>query len=189
MTVSADERAPLDSLGGVRRVLLVGMAGAGKSTVGRILAERLGWGYVDTDESVVERTGQSIPALFRDEGEPVFRAHEHDALRSVLARSAPVVVSLGGGAVLDPRNREMVRQAGTVVWLRAELPTLTERLGDAEDRPVVAREGRDPAGLGRLVAERRPHYAEVAKIVVDVDGMTPDEVAEAVLASLERCSR
>jgi shikimate kinase len=162
------------------RLLLVGMMGAGKTTVGRMVADRLDCPYVDSDEQVVRDTGQMVGQIFVNTGEAAFRAAESAALREVVSGAGPVVVSVAGGAVLDPANRALLHRSGTVVWLRATTATLAERVGNGEGRPLLAR---DPAGtLARLDQVRRPLYAEVADMVVDVDGVTPEVVAEQVLA-------
>jgi len=169
----------------VTPVLLVGMPGVGKSTTGRIVAERLGWKHVDTDDEVTARTGRSVPEIFSVDGEEAFRDLEGAVIISVLQRATATVVSLGGGALVDPVNRVEVARSGTVVWLRAAPETLVRRVGDAAGRPVLASGEGATASLVRLDAERRPYYAEVAEHVVDVDGKTPDEVADEVLARVK----
>lgn len=161
------------------KILLVGMMGAGKSTVGRLVAERLGWLYLDSDEQVVGRTGRTVPELFAERGEAAFRAEEKRALADAVAEAGPAVVSVAGGAVLDPENRRCLQEGGTVVWLRAPVDTLAARVGAGEGRPLL---GDDPAGaLRRLDAERRPLYAGLADVVIDVDGLTPDEAAQRIV--------
>lgn len=161
------------------RLLLVGMMGAGKSTVARILAERLGWPWSDSDDEVAARTGRTVPEIFAAEGEVAFRELEADVLRIALARPGPAVVAVAGGAVLDPATRELLRGAGTVVWLRARPDTLAHRVGDGEGRPLL--NGDAAAALARLDAERQPVYAGVAQVVVEVDGLDPEDVADRVL--------
>ncbi len=173
-----------------RRVLLVGMMGAGKTTVGKLLARRLGWRYVDSDEEVEAATGRTVKELFEAGGEKAFRPLESEALAAALDDDRPAVVSVAGGAVLDPANRQLLRRAGTVVWLRARPETLLERVradtsaaqalpGVADHRPLL---DRDPAGtIVRLERERRPIYEEVADVAVDVDEIGPEAVAEQVL--------
>ena len=170
---------PQAEVGGPRRLLLIGMMGAGKTTIGRLLADRLGCPYLDSDEQVEAMTGRTVPEIMNKDGEPAFRRAEAEALRRALAEPAPLVVSVAGGAVLDPDNRRRLRAAGTIVWLRARPETLAERVGDGAGRPLL---DDDPeSALVRLDAVRRPLYAELADGVVDVDEREPEEVAEAVL--------
>jgi len=164
------------------RLLLIGMMGAGKTTVGRLAADRLGWPYLDSDLEVEAATGRTVAEIFAEEGESAFRAAEAEALASALSVE-PAVVSVAGGAVLEPANRTRIAQAGTVVWLRAEVATLACRVGDGAGRPLLA--GDPAAALARLDAVRRPLYAELADAVVDVDGLDPEQVAKAALAALE----
>jgi shikimate kinase len=163
-------------------VLLIGMMGSGKSTTGRTLAVRLGATYLDSDEQVEAATGRTVPEILRSDGEAAFRLEESQALQRALEADPPVVVAVAGGAVLDPVNRQRIADGGTVVWLRAAPPTLARRVGGGHSRPLL--DG-DPAGnLARLDAERRPLYAELADVVVDVDDLTPEAVADAIVAGM-----
>lgn len=168
------------------RVFLVGMMGAGKSTAGRLLAESLGWEYLDTDEEVQRRTGRSIPEIWASEGEPAFRRLEAAVLSDVVGSSPGAVISAGGGAVLDPVNRALMKASGLVVWLRAHPDTLWSRVGGGEGRPLLS-EGALPA-LRRLSEDREPLYRSVADLVLDVDRLSPREAADRVVAALEERS-
>jgi shikimate kinase len=164
------------------RILLIGMMGAGKSTVGRLLAVRLACPYLDSDEQVEARTGKTVPQIMRESGEPAFRAEERKALEAASATDPPAVIGVAGGAVLDAANRATIRAAGLVVWLRAEVTTLAQRVGSGEGRPLL---GRDPrSALARLYEERRPLYEELADLVVDVDQLSPAEVVDRIEAAL-----
>jgi shikimate kinase len=163
-------------------VFIVGMMGSGKTTIGRLLAERLGWRHLDSDEQVGRDTGQTVPEIFAQRGEPAFRAAEARALAAAATNDTPTVISVAGGAVLDPDNRHVLRRGGVVVWLRARVETLAGRVGDGAGRPLL---GDDPAAaLRRLYAQRRPVYQDLAQVVVDVDGVDARTVAERVLAAL-----
>ncbi len=164
----------------VDRIILVGMMGAGKTTVGRLLADRLGWPYLDSDAQVMADTGRSVPELFAERGEAAFRAEEERVLTDALSGEDPVVVSAAGGVVLSPANRELLTRSGTVVWLRADPAVLAERVGDGIGRPLL---DDDPASaLASLYEVRRPLYASVADVVVDVDDLAPAGVVDLVLA-------
>jgi shikimate kinase len=162
-------------------LVLVGLMGAGKTTVGERCAERLARPFVDTDVVVEALSGRSVQELFAEAGEGVFRDLERDAVRDAVASPVAAVIACGGGAVLDPENRRRLRRAGTVVWLRASPAVLAERV-DADDvsRPLLAARGA-VATLERLAVVRAAAYAAVADTVVDTDGRTIDEVAAAVL--------
>jgi shikimate kinase len=163
------------------RLLLVGMMGAGKTTVGSLLAQRLGWPYRDSDADVEAETGLTVPELFARDGEEAFRAAEARVLAEACAEPSPSVVSVAGGAVLNPDTRRRISECGTVVWLRARPETLATRVGHGAGRPLL---DDDPAAaLVRLNDVRAPLYAEIADVVIDVDDLAPDVVAARALAA------
>jgi shikimate kinase len=162
--------------------MLVGMMGAGKTTVGRLLAQRLRCPYVDSDEEVEQFTGRTVKELFDAGGEAAFRPLETEALHAAVSGSGPVVVAVAGGAVLDPANRDLLRRAGTVVWLRARPSTLARRVVSGTHRPLLEH---DPAAvIEELDAVRRPLYEELADVVVDVDDLDPSAVVDRVLEAI-----
>ncbi|KUN19616.1 shikimate kinase [Streptomyces corchorusii] len=168
-------------MSGVPAVVLVGPMGVGKSTVGRLLAERLGAGYRDTDEDIVAAGGRTIAEIFVDDGEAAFRALEKAAVRAALAEHRGVV-ALGGGAVLDADTRALL--AGQrVLYLSMEVEEAVKRTGLNVARPLLAV---NPRKQWRELMEARRHlYEEVATAVVATDGRTPEEVAQAALDALE----
>jgi shikimate kinase len=165
------------------RLLLVGMMGSGKTTVGELAALRLGWPHLDSDAEVVAATGHTVPEIFASQGEQAFREAESAALARAV-QVEPVVVSVAGGAVLDSDNRRLIRTSGTVVLLRAEVGTLADRIGDGAGRPLL--DGDTEQALAELDAVRRLLYMQLADAVVDVDDKTPEQVAEAVVGMLDR---
>jgi shikimate kinase len=163
----------------VDRLVLVGMMGAGKTTVGRLLSERLGWGYLDSDAQVVAATGRSVAELFAERGESAFRAEEARVMVSALSGTEPVVVSAAGGVVLSAANRDLLVRSGTVVWLRADPRVLAQRVGRGKGRPLLED---DPVrALLGLDEVRRPLYASVASVTVDVDELSPRQVVDRIL--------
>lgn len=161
-------------------VVLVGPPGAGKTTIGLLLAERFGVGFRDTDADIEETAGKPIPDIFVDDGEPHFRALEHEAVAAALTGHAGVL-ALGGGAVMDPRTRKLLA-AHPVVFLDVELADAVRRVGLDAPRPLLV--GNPRARWRELMAQRRPQYEEVATVVVATAGRTPQEVADDLASAL-----
>jgi shikimate kinase len=165
------------------RVLLVGLMGTGKTTLGRLLADRLDCPYLDNDELVRRARGAALEELLQRGGERALREAEAAALAEALRTPAPVVAGVAAGVVLDPANRMLMTSSDAcVVWLRARPQTLLARIGADPDRPWLRP---DPlAVLTRMAAERDPWYAQVADVTLDVDDLAGEQAADAVLAAL-----
>jgi shikimate kinase len=167
----------------MKHVVLVGMMGAGKTTVGRIVAERLGRPFLDSDELIEARTGRTVKQISDEEGVPAYRLHETQVLLEALAEPVPGVIAAAGGVVLSPTNRDALRAAdATVVWLKADPLLLVDRVRSSGHRPLLED---DPAGtLQQMFREREHLYREVADVVIDVDDRDVDAVVDAVLGAM-----
>ena len=172
-----------DETEGRRGLALVGYRGTGKTTVGRILAERLGWPFVDADHELERRAGKSVAAIFAEDGEPAFRDLEQEVVAD-LCLQPQTVIATGGGAILRPENRQALRTVGFVTWLTADPETLVRRLTRDQARPD-ARPALTSAGtlaeIADVLGARLPLYREVSDLEVDTVGRTGFEVARAVL--------
>lgn len=163
-------------------IVLVGLMGTGKSTVGRLLAARLGLPLVDSDSVIAERTGATVRELWEQGGEAAYRRLESQIVLDALATPEPAVVAAPGGVVLDPAVRQALGRA-FVVWLRAEPQLVAARVGHGDHRPLL---GADPATvLSQMAGERASLYASVADLIVDVDDLSPEQVADAVIEQYE----
>ncbi len=174
---SAPGEAPAEIPG---NIYLVGLMGAGKTSVGRVLAKRLSKTFSDSDHEIESRTGVRVPVIFEIEGETGFRRREAAVLRE-LVRERDIVLATGGGAVLDPETRQVLHSTGTVIYLRAEPNELWLRTRHDRNRPLL--QGENP--LGRLVelrAARDPLYCETAHLIVDTGAQT----IRSLVARIER---
>ena len=164
-----------------RPLVLVGLMGVGKTTVGRRLARRLNIPFVDADTEIEKAAGCSINDIFEFHGEPTFREGERRVIKRIL-EGAPKVISTGGGAFIDPETRSRIRSKALSIWLRADLETILKRVKRNNNRPLLT--GADPGTtLRRLMAERDPIYAE-ADLVVDSGDTAIDKVVDTILDAL-----
>jgi 5-deoxy-5-amino-3-dehydroquinate synthase len=164
-------------------VVLVGMMGAGKTTVGRRLAALLGRRLVDSDELIEARTGRTVREIFETDGEPAFRELETAALVEALATPEPLVIAAAGGVLLRPENRDALQRSGAqVVWLRADPAVLARRATRGTHRPLL--DGDPEGAMRRLLPEREPLYRQAADLVIDTDALSPAEVAERIAEAL-----
>lgn len=166
-------------------IVLTGPMGSGKTSVGRLLAQGLHWEFIDLDALIVEQAGKSINAIFADDGEPAFRGLEQQQLADLVGRER-IVLSTGGGAVIDPENRRLMRLIGPVVNLTAALDVLAARLAACNDRPLLqGEEAERVARLERLLQEREHCYAD-SDIRIDTAGKSVEDVAAEVLKRLSK---
>ncbi len=169
-----------------RPLVLIGLRGAGKSTVARILSEKLKVERIDTDDRITAEAGMTIAEIFAREGESGFRRRERVEVRKAL-KPPPRVVSLGGGAILDPDTRHDLARGAFVVWLHAPSEVLWQRIAadpaSKSDRPALTGY-RGEAELAALLAQRRPLYEQVADMMLDTGDLTPHEAADRILKHL-----
>ena len=161
-------------------ITLTGFMGSGKTTVGKVLADFLGCPFMDLDDLIVKKAGKSIPEIFAQDGEPAFRQLEARLLRQTVEKYTEntVVLALGGGAVTTPASAALLREKTVCIYLRATLETLLGRLeGETAGRPLA------DASLADRLAARAPIYEETAHVIIDTDGLTPNEVADEIIIS------
>jgi shikimate kinase/nucleoside-diphosphate-sugar epimerase len=163
-------------------ILLIGLMGSGKTTIGRIVSQMIGFQSVDTDAMIVESAGKTIPEIFAAEGEAGFRLHESAALRSLLGRRG-CVIATGGGIITQPRNLPILRHLGYIVWLDTNPARLASRTAMNNNRPLLADEEDPKAKLERLLAERNPLYKSLADLHIQTAELTPQETAYGVMES------
>jgi shikimate kinase len=179
----APHDAPLAAALGRRSIVLVGMMGAGKSSIGRRLAARLAIPFSDADAEIEEAAGMSIADIFEAHGEPSFRSGEARVIARMLEQG-PQVLATGGGAFINPQTRARIHDKGISVWLKAEIDVLSRRLRRRSDRPLL--KTADPtATLASLLAARNPVYGEANLVVMSRD-VPHDVIVEEIVAALRR---
>ncbi|MFN2541222.1 MAG: shikimate kinase [Chthoniobacterales bacterium] len=168
----------------LRSIVLIGMMGAGKSSIGRLLQRRTGLTCFDTDELVAAEFGLSIPEIFARLGEERFRGGETEVLRKLFLPQ-PIIVVTGGGTVLRQENVDLLKRLGSVIWLSASESTLFERASRRGERPLL--KTADPRKtFSELLCERAPLYAAAADFEIDTSLLTHDEIADEILSKLEQ---
>ena len=161
-------------------ITLTGFMGSGKTTVGKVLADFLGCPFMDLDDLIVKKAGKSIPEIFAEDGEPAFRQLEARLLRQTVEKYTEntVVLALGGGAVTAPASAALLREKTVCIYLRATLETLQSRLeGETAGRPLA------DASLADRLAAREPLYEQTAHVIIDTDGLSPEEIADEIIIS------
>jgi shikimate kinase len=161
-----------------KNIVLIGFMGTGKTSVGGLIANRMGWPFIDTDLVIVNKVRKSIPDIFRTKGEEYFRAIEHEVISDVTKRNSTVIAT-GGGAVLNPENMRMLRECGIVVALDAQLDTIWNRIKESNDRPLVF--GKNSKSELEDLFLKRLHAYENAHLRIKVDNKKPQEIAEEII--------
>lgn len=165
-------------------IVLIGYRGTGKSSVGRLLAERSGRTLISTDAEVVWRAGQSVQEIVKQHGWDHFRNLESDVCRDLAGRDH-LIIDTGGGAVLRPENVERLKAGGILFWLTAEVPTISRRIGGDTQRPSLTGAKSFVEEIEDVLRERTPIYAAAADHVIATDGRTVGEIADAVQGVLK----
>ena len=164
-------------------IFLVGLMGAGKTTIGRLLARRLNRRFIDSDHAIEARTGASIPWIFEIEGEASFRRREADMIRELSAQQ-DIVLATGGGAVLNPESRALLAERGTVIYLRASVGSILQRTAHDRNRPLL--QTADPKKrLEELLAQREPLYREIADLVIDTGRPNVQSMVQTIIEQLD----
>ena len=169
---------------GTSRLFLIGPMGAGKTAIGKELARQLHLDFLDADQEIERRTGVDIPLIFEKEGEAGFRRREREVIAELTQQDA-LVLATGGGAVLDPANREALKSRGRVIYLQASLDAQAARTAQNRNRPLLHTEDRE-AKLKQLFELRRPLYESLADLTVDTDSGQVRQITQRIIKELER---
>jgi shikimate kinase len=165
-------------------IVLTGFMGTGKSSIGRLIATRLGFQFVDTDQLIVEKGGRPIPQIFQENGEDYFREEETAAAQSLLGRNQ-LVIATGGGIVTLERNIPLLNALGVIFWLTASEEVIFERVSRNSKRPLLQTE--DPRKtISELLAARLPHYSAASHFTVDTSLMTHQEAADTIISQAKK---
>lgn len=161
------------------RLFLIGMMGVGKTTVGQLVAAKLGWEFLDSDAQLLVETGKTAPQILAESGDEGLRDLERHVLADAIERRSSSVIAVAGGVVLSQTSRSLLVESGEVVWLRARIATMAERVGTGEGRPRL---GANPEeAIRQLYEVRRPLYELIAEVVIDVDVLSPEAVRDRVI--------
>lgn len=165
-----------------KRIFLVGFMGAGKSTVGRILADKLGVPFLDLDDIIEKKTNRTIENIFSEEGEEYFRRIESEALMMTGQRESGFVVSTGGGIILKEENREFIKQNGVSIYLKADINKIMERISADTARPLLNVD--DPRAKAEQLMKERSNFYERSDYIINTDLLTPGEIAAEIMSLL-----
>ncbi len=163
-------------------IILIGLMGCGKTTVGKYISRSCKLKFVDTDQMIEKQSGMSIPTIFKIHGEAHFRTMETEVVKKIATKKSMQVISTGGGIIIRPENRELLKKLGFVVWLKTDVDTLYQRVAKCTNRPLL-RTPNPKEVLSKLIAEREPFYRETAHLIIDTANLNIDELAYGILES------
>lgn len=166
----------------IPNIILIGLMGCGKTTVGKYISRTCKLKFIDTDQMIEKQSGMSIPTIFKVHGEAYFRSMETEVLKKIATKKSMQVISTGGGIIIHPENRELLKTLGFVVWLKTDVDTLYQRVAKCTNRPLL-RTANPKEVLSKLIAEREPFYQETAHLVIDTANLNVDELAYGILES------
>lgn len=161
-------------------IILIGFMAAGKSTIGKMLAERTGRSFVDTDLLIEAKLNKTVADIFAEDGEECFRAEE-SVILSELQPHSSLVIATGGGIVINPKNRDLLKKLGKVIWLKISLADLNERVPDSASRPLLLKPKNK---IEKLLQKRDNYYRGNADIIIDASGDNPDEILKKIEKSI-----
>ncbi len=170
-------------------IILVGFMGSGKSTTGQILAETTGYKFIDLDAKIEKEEKMQIKDIFSSKGEKRFREMETEALKAAVEQEK-VIISCGGGIILNEENRQVINKSGTTIFLNGEIKTMMKRVGKGESRPVLKKIFSSKApeeeygAFGQILTERMPYYKEVEDIEIIIEGKTPHDIAYEIIQEI-----
>ena len=167
----------------INNIILVGPMGSGKTTIGRRLSERLSLDFFDSDHEIVNTTGVSIDHIFDVEGEKGFRARESDVLKK-LCNMANIVLATGGGAVILEENRELMKKAGSIIYLSSSVDQILRRTAKSKTRPLLEKSNNRRNTITDIVEARDPLYREVSSHIIDTNGKKFNEVIDEIIVAL-----
>jgi shikimate kinase len=163
-------------------IVLIGYRGTGKSHVGRLLAQRLGWDYVGLDAAIVQSAGRPIPEIVAREGWPGFRDRESAEVRKV-AEQDGLIIDTGGGVIERPENIDLLCSSGRIVWLRASVATIVARIQGDTQRPSLTGAKSFTEEVAEVLERRTPAYAAAAQVAIDTDELSPEEIVDRILTT------
>lgn len=168
-------------------IVLIGYRGTGKSHVGRLLSERLSFPYVSIDKAIVSRAGMSIPEIVSQFGWPGFRDREALEVQEIAVWDS-IVIDTGGGVIERPENIDRLRENGCIIWLKASVATIVDRIEGGNDRPPLTQGKSFTEEVAEVLERRTPLYRQAAMYEIDTDGLEPEEIAEQIVRLWQQCS-
>lgn len=164
----------------MKHIVLIGFMGCGKSTVSKLLAEKLDWPLVDTDARIEQEQGKTISQIFAERGEPWFRILESELIERLSKEETPMIISTGGGLPVQPQNKELLEELGQVIYMKTQPQTVLKRLEGDTTRPLLQGDDKEQKVV-ELLSKRNPIYESVADYIIQTDELSPEEIVEVII--------